>query len=120
MARTASSVFRSLAYFEPADTDVAAKIEDNFLQANPTDTEIMARIGDIYADREQFVKAAPYWERIPQVAPGQSGGYLEAATIYWDYFDFDNAMRLARQRPQPPCQPKPVRLRSWGYLRKPA
>ena len=94
IAHTASSVFRSLAYFEPADTDVAAKIEDNLLQANPTDTEIMARIGDIYADREQFAKAAPYWERIPQVAPGQSGGYLEAATIYWDYFDFDNAMRL--------------------------
>ena len=73
---------------------VAAKIEDNLLQANPTDTEIMARIGDIYADREQFAQAAPYWERIPQVAPGQSGGYLEAATIYWDYFDFDNALRL--------------------------
>jgi cellulose synthase operon protein C len=94
IGHTASSVFRSLAYFEPADTAVAAKIEDNLLQVNATDTQIMARIGDIYADREQFAQAAPYWERIPQVAPGQSGGYLEAATIYWDYFDFDNAMRL--------------------------
>jgi cellulose synthase operon protein C len=94
IGHTASSVFRSLAYFEAADTAIAAKIEDNLLQVNPTDTEIMARIGDIYADREQFALAAPYWERIPQVAPGQSGGYLEAATIYWDYFDFDNAMRL--------------------------
>jgi predicted Zn-dependent protease len=94
ISHTASSVFRSLAYFEPADTAIAAKIEDNLLQAKPADTEIMARIGDIYSDREQFAQAAPYWERIPQVAPGQSGGYLEAATIYWDYFDFDNAMRL--------------------------
>jgi predicted Zn-dependent protease len=94
IGHTASSVFRSLAYFEPADTAIAAKIEDNLLQANPTDTEIMAHIGDIYSDREQFAEASPYWERIPQVAPGQSGGYLEAATIYWDYFDFDNAMRL--------------------------
>jgi len=94
IGRTASSVFRSLAYFEPADTTIAAKIEDTLLQANPTNTEIMARIGDIYAEHEQFAQAAPYWERIPQVAPGQSGGYLEAATIYWDYFDFDNAMRL--------------------------
>ena len=94
IGHTASSVFRSLAYFEPADTAIAAKIEDNLLQANPTDTEIMARIGDIYSDREQFAQAAPFWERIPQVAPGQSAGYLEAATIYWDYFDFDNAMRL--------------------------
>ncbi len=54
----------------------------------------MARIGDIYSDRELFARAAPYWERIPQVAPGQSAGYLEAATIYWDYFDFKNALRL--------------------------
>ncbi|HEV2468924.1 MAG TPA: tetratricopeptide repeat protein [Candidatus Sulfotelmatobacter sp.] len=94
MAHTASSVYRSLAYFEPADTAIAAKIEDNFLKANPGDTETMARIGDIYADREQFAQAAPYWERIPQVSPGQSSGYLDAATIYWDYFDFDNALRL--------------------------
>ena len=94
VAHTASSVHRSLAYFEPANTAIAAKIEDNFLQANPGDAEILARIGDIYADREQFAQATPYWERIPQVSPGQPGGYLEAATIYWDYFDFENALRL--------------------------
>jgi len=94
IGHTASSVFRSLAYFEPADTAIAAKIEDNLLEANPTDTETLARIGDIYSDRKQFAKAAPFWERIPQVAPGTPGGYLEAATIYWDYFDFENAMRL--------------------------
>ncbi|HWZ75861.1 MAG TPA: tetratricopeptide repeat protein [Candidatus Sulfotelmatobacter sp.] len=94
IASVASSVYRSLAYFEPPDTAVAAKIQDNLLQANPTDTQTMARIGDIYADREQFAQAAPYWERIPQVSPGQSSGYLEAATIYWDYFDFDSALRL--------------------------
>ena len=94
IGHTASSVYRSLAYFEPADTAIAAKIEDNLLQAHPGDTEIMARIGDIYADREQFAQSAPYWERIPQAAPGRPDGYLEAATIYWDYFDFDNALRL--------------------------
>jgi Flp pilus assembly protein TadD len=92
--RTASSVYRSLAYFDPAKTAVAAKIENNLLSANPGDTEILARIGDIYSDRELFAQAAPYWERIPKVAPGESGGYLEAATIYWDYFDFTNALRL--------------------------
>jgi cellulose synthase operon protein C len=94
IGHTASSVYRSLAYFEPADTAIAAKIEDNLLQASPGDTEIMARVGDIYADSELFTQAAPYWERIPQVAPGQPAGYLGAATIYWDYFDFRNALRM--------------------------
>jgi predicted Zn-dependent protease len=90
---TASAVYRSLAYFEPADTEVAAKIEGALLQANPGNSEIMSRIGDIYADRDLFAQAAPYWNRIPTIAPGQSSGYLEAASIYWDYFDFDNALR---------------------------
>jgi tetratricopeptide (TPR) repeat protein len=93
IGHAASSVYRSLAYFEPSDTEIAAKIEDKLLQANPGDTETMARIGDIYADRSLFTQAAPYWERIPQVAPGQPSGFLDAATIYWDYFDFDNALR---------------------------
>lgn len=91
--RKASSVYRSLAYFDGAKTDVAVKIEANLLAANPGSTEILTRIGDIYSDRELFAQAAPYWERIPKVAPGESGGYLEAATIYWDYFDFENAQR---------------------------
>jgi predicted Zn-dependent protease len=94
LGRTASSVYRSLAYFDPDKTVVAAKFEENLLQANPGNTEILARIGDIYADRDLLAEAAPYWERIPQVAPGQSDGYLEAATIYWDYYDFGNALRL--------------------------
>ncbi len=95
--QTASAVYRSLAYFEAADTEIAAKIEDNLLQANPGSSEIMSRIGDIYADRDRFTKAAPYWDRIPSIAPGQSAGYLEAASIYWDYFDFDNALRLLEE-----------------------
>lgn len=94
LGQTASSVFRSLAYFDPASTGAAVKIEEHLLAANPGITQNLARIGDIYADRELFAKAAPYWERIPKVSPGEAGGYLEAATIYWDYFDFDNAMRL--------------------------
>ncbi|HVS74727.1 MAG TPA: hypothetical protein VHE23_04815 [Candidatus Acidoferrales bacterium] len=94
IGRTASSVFRSLAYFDSADTGIAVKIEGNLLAANPGSTANLARIGDIYADRELFARASPYWERIPRVAPGDSSGYLEAATIYWDYFDFDNALRL--------------------------
>jgi cellulose synthase operon protein C len=96
-AQTASAVYRSLAYFEPRNTQAAATIEDNLLQANPGSSEIMSRIGDIYADRDLFAKAAPYWDRIPSIAPGRSAGYLEAASIYWDYFDFDDALRLLNE-----------------------
>ena len=94
LGETASAVQRSLAYFDPAKTALAVRVEANLVTANPRSTERLTRIGDIYADRELFVQAAPYWERIAQVTPGESGGYLDAATIYWDYFDYDNALRL--------------------------
>src|SRR5260370_14113637 len=69
-------------------------MEEHRRAANRGKTENLARIGDMYADRELFAKAAPYWERIPRVSPGEAGGYLEPATIYWGYFDFDNALRF--------------------------
>lgn len=97
MARTASSVYRSLAYFDTPDTNVAVKIEENLLAANPGNSDLLARIGDTLADRDLFQRAAPYWNRIPQIAPGDASGYLNAATIYWDYYDFEKALRLLNE-----------------------
>lgn len=97
LGRTASSVFRSLAYFDPQNTTVAVDIERHLLDANPGNTETLARIGDIYADREQFTKAAPYWDAMARVAPTDAGGYLQVASIYWDYYDFPKALRLLEE-----------------------
>jgi tetratricopeptide (TPR) repeat protein len=97
IGRRASTVYRSLAYVDPAATDVAVNIEKNLLAAMPGSVETLARIGDIYADRGRLAEAAAYWDRIPQVVPGNASGYLETATIYWDYFDYDNALRVIRE-----------------------
>lgn len=97
IGRRASAIYRSMAYTDPAATDVAVGIEQNLLAAMPTSVETLARIGDIYAERGRFSEAAAYWDRIPQVTPGNPSGYLEAATIYWDYFDFDSALRMIRE-----------------------
>jgi tetratricopeptide (TPR) repeat protein len=107
----ASSVFRSLAYYDPAQVAESVAIEKNLLAADPANTDRMTRVGDIYADStssalnldplEQLARAAPYWRRIPTVHPGSSEGYLQAATVFWDYFQFDDALKeieAARQR----------------------
>jgi Tfp pilus assembly protein PilF len=86
--RTAS-IHRSL-----LGTDVAAAIEDKLSRSDPRDTKTLARIGEIYADKEQFDKARTYWNRIATVEPGRRDGYLEAATVFWDYFLYDDALRL--------------------------
>ena len=97
----ASSLHRSLAYFHPEDTDKAVEIEKRLLSAFPDDLERLARIGDIYADRGRMAEAAPYWTRMAEVHPGVADGYLQSATVFWDYFDFASAsaeMRKGRER----------------------
>jgi tetratricopeptide (TPR) repeat protein len=93
MGRRASSLFRSLAPFNPQYTEAAAGIEETLSKANPGDRDILVRIGDIYADREMFAKARPYWNRVPGLEPGSPDAFLESATVFWDYFLFGDTLR---------------------------
>jgi thioredoxin-like negative regulator of GroEL len=92
--RRTSDLFRSLAAYDPANTGVAVGIEENLARFEPRNPDVLTRIGDIYADRSLFSQARPYWDRVPEIDPGASGGYLQAATVFWDYFLFDDALRV--------------------------
>lgn len=105
----ASSLDRSLAYYDVSQTGKAAAIEKRLMAYDPANLDRLARIGDIYADpgadgtrgHENLAAAAPYWRRMPQVHPGTADGYLQAATVFWDYFQFDDALaqiHAARER----------------------
>ena len=94
MGRRASSLFRSLAPFNPQYTEVAAGIEETLAKASPGDGDLLIRIGDIYADREMFAKARPYWNRVPELEPGNADAFLESATVLWDYFLFGDTLRV--------------------------
>jgi tetratricopeptide (TPR) repeat protein len=94
LGRRASSVFRSLAPFESQYTEIAAGIENTLLKSSPGDRDILIRIGDIYADREMFAKARPYWNRVPEVEPGNPDAFLQSATVFWDYFLFGDTLRV--------------------------
>jgi Tfp pilus assembly protein PilF len=108
----ASSVFRSLAYADSSQTALAIAVEKNLLAADPANLDRLARIGDIYSDNTASVlgeqnaggaltAAAQYWRRMPLVHPGSPDGYLQSATVFWDYFQFDDALEqitLARNK----------------------
>jgi lipopolysaccharide biosynthesis regulator YciM len=94
MGRRASSLFRSLASFHPEYTEAAAALEESLSKANPANRDILIRMGDIYADREQFAKARPYWDRVPGLEPGNPDAYLASATVFWDYFLYDDTLRV--------------------------
>ena len=94
LARRAAIVHRSLIPSGAKYAAAAVSIEENLSRFRPRDRGPLTRIGEIYAEQEQFARAQPYWNRIPQIEPGKADGYLEAATIDWDYFQFDVALRL--------------------------
>lgn len=91
LGQRTASVFRSL-----SKSDEAAAMEDRLSRGQPRNSQTLARIGEIYADREQIAKARPYWNRIAAIEPGKPDGYLEAATVFWDYYQFDDALRVIR------------------------
>jgi tetratricopeptide (TPR) repeat protein len=94
MGRRASSLFRSLAPFNPQDTAAAASIEETLSKVRPGDRDVLIRIGDIYADREMFAKSRPYWNRVPELEPGNPDAFLESATVFWDYFLYGDTLRI--------------------------
>jgi hypothetical protein len=95
----AVSLYRSLAYLDPQPNSTlrAVAIEKDLLAAAPDSPERLATLGDLYAEAtstggEDLVSAAPYWRRIPELHPGSTQGFLTSATIFWDYFQFDDAL----------------------------
>ena len=85
----ASALQRSL-----GNTESAVALAKNICQAAPRDREALARAGDIYGDREMFSRARPYWNRMTAIDPGKPDSYLDAATVFWDYYLFADALRI--------------------------
>ncbi len=92
-AAKASALYRSLGGYDGRNTEVAVALADYQQRANPRDQSLLARMGDIWADREMFDRARVYWERIPAEQPGKPEAYLDAATVYWDYYRYNDALR---------------------------
>lgn len=101
IGQNAASVFRSLAYFDPSQIARSVEVQQHLFDADPTNADRLASIGDTYADStanslnldgaRQLASAAPFWRRMATVRPGMEDSYLASATVFWDYFQYDDA-----------------------------
>lgn len=97
----AISIQRSLAPSVVGAFDSAIRLAEQDVKAAPTERPAAIRVGEIYADRELYAQARPWWNRAAILQPGVPKGYLDSATVFWDYFQFDDALRIisdARRR----------------------
>ncbi|HEX6045892.1 MAG TPA: tetratricopeptide repeat protein [Pyrinomonadaceae bacterium] len=61
--------------------------------AAPSVAAYRTRAGEIQAELGDYNNARAEWEQLVPIASGDEDSYLETATIYWDYFQYDDALR---------------------------
>ena len=83
----------------------SATISHALADAAPSIAEYRTRAGEIQAELGDYNKARAEWEQLIPIASGDTDTYLDTATIYWDYFQYDDALRtiqtLRRQSNDP-------------------
>ncbi|MGC2236889.1 MAG: tetratricopeptide repeat protein, partial [Pyrinomonadaceae bacterium] len=62
----------------------------------PSSAEYLTRSGEIYAELGAYEKAREEWEKLIQTGAGAKETYLAAATVYWDYFQYDDALETIK------------------------
>jgi len=93
------ALYRSLGAFDPKNIETAVQLSETLAQAHPNDIGMLTRLGELQAEQERFDRAATHWNRIIAIAPGRAANYLEAATLHWDYYRYDEAVaRIAEGR----------------------
>ena len=60
----------------------------------PEDHSYRIKAGEVYAQLGDFKRAGEQWDKLVQLEPGERNTYLEVATVYWDYYQFDQAVRV--------------------------
>lgn len=71
----------------------AASVQVTLADAAPASLEYRTRAGEIYAELGDYNRARGEWEKLIELGRGEPDTYLETATIYWDYFQYADALR---------------------------
>ncbi len=63
----------------------------------PGDAELLTLAGELALEAGDSVGATSHWMRLVESRPGDPARYLEAATVFWDYFDYPRAAALLQR-----------------------
>jgi tetratricopeptide (TPR) repeat protein len=84
---------RSLGERQPKFLEEAAAVSHEMAESFPASAEYRTRAGEIQAELGDYDRARGEWEQLIQTGKGTPDTYLETATVYWDYFQYDDALR---------------------------
>ncbi|HNH81343.1 MAG TPA: tetratricopeptide repeat protein, partial [Acidobacteriota bacterium] len=70
----------------------AATIQHAYTEANPAISGLRTTSGELYAELGDYGQAKAEWEKLLDLGRGEPEIYLDTATLYWDYFQYDDAL----------------------------
>ena len=88
------SFTRSLGQRNPKFLEESASLSHTLAESFPASSSYRTRAGEIQAELGDYDRARGEWEQLIQTGRGERDTYLETATVYWDYFQYADALRI--------------------------
>jgi tetratricopeptide (TPR) repeat protein len=90
------SLTRSFGQKNPELLNEAANVAEASADFQISSTDLRTRSGEIFAELGNYEKARAEWKKLTATASGEREVYLDTATVYWDYFQYDDALRTIK------------------------
>ncbi|MDQ3010092.1 MAG: hypothetical protein M3X11_05250, partial [Acidobacteriota bacterium] len=90
------SFTRSFGQKDGQSLEECARLQLARADAAPSSNNHRARAGEVFAELGDYRRAAAEWEQLLKLGAGDEETYLETATVYWDYFQYDGALRVLK------------------------
>ncbi|MEP7343483.1 MAG: tetratricopeptide repeat protein [Acidobacteriota bacterium] len=90
------SLTRSFGQKDQASLEECAKLQLARANSSPASNDYRTQAGEVFAELGDYKRAAAEWERLLELGAGDEETWLETATIYWDYFQYDDALRVLK------------------------
>ncbi len=84
---------RSFGQKDQQSLQEAAKIQQAVADSSPASETYRTQAGEIYAELGDYERAGREWDQLINLRRGDAEIYLDTATVYWDYFQYDDALR---------------------------
>ncbi len=88
---------RSLGQHNRKFLEEAAAASRALADAAPAVISYRTRAGELQAELGDYARARDEWEQLIALGRGAPETYLETATVYWDYYQYADALRVIKQ-----------------------
>jgi tetratricopeptide (TPR) repeat protein len=93
-AERLATLLRSLGQKDEKNFAQAGQVLSRLADIYPTHHEYRTKAGEVYTDYGDLQAASKQWDAMLAVESGKRETYLEVASLYWDYFLYDDAIRV--------------------------